>query len=87
MPQRHPALTSRIIEWMFVIRGEFEEAPHLRVTIEEASQLWPVDTDSLTAILDVFVDVGFLHRSPDGAYGRALRVRGDASLCSGAQKP
>jgi DNA-binding IclR family transcriptional regulator len=69
--------TGRIVDWLQVIRGEFDEAPDLRVTVEQAVELWNVDVSTVRTILETFVDVGFLRRSPDGVYSRrqeAVRI-------------
>lgn len=65
-----PRRTGRLIDWLQVIRGDFDEAPDLRVTVEQAVGLWPMPEASLGIILDTYVDVGFLSRCPDGAYVR-----------------
>jgi hypothetical protein len=70
MSQKSPELTSLLIDWMYVIRGEFEEVPGLQVTLEDAQDRWALDGDSLSAVLDTFVEVGILERSADGRYAR-----------------
>ncbi len=51
-----------------LIRSEFQEVPGLRVTLERATVLWPLETRDLELILETFVDVGFLRRTSDGSY-------------------
>jgi hypothetical protein len=63
----HP---NRLVDWLPVIHGEFEERSDLRLTVEQASERWGVDATRLEAIMDTFVDVGYLGRSPDGVYSR-----------------
>ncbi len=62
--------TGRLVDLLQVIRGEFEATPDLRVTIEQAREIWNVDVTSLDVILQAFVDVGFLRRSAEGVYFR-----------------
>ena len=61
-------------DWIQVIRSEFNEIPDLEVTLDEAQSLWDLDQDRLRAILDTFVDAGFLEESPDGVYSRGPYV-------------
>lgn len=63
-------LPKHLADWLQVIRGEFDEASDLRLTVEQACQRWDLDATRLKAILDTFVDVGFLRRSSDGIYFR-----------------
>ncbi len=59
---------TRLDHWLQLIRGEFQEVPDLRVTLEQAAVLWKLEPRDLELILDTFVDVGFLRRSPAGSY-------------------
>ena len=59
---------TRIEDWLQVIRGEFHETPDLRVTLDQAETRWDLDHRNAELILETFVDVGFLRRSPDGSY-------------------
>ncbi len=59
---------TRLDHWLQLIRGEFQEVPDLRVTLDQAAVLWNLEPRDLELILDTFVDVGFLRRSPDGSY-------------------
>ena len=62
---------TRIDDWLQIIRGEFQELPHLRLTAAEAAQRWDLDANTLGVILDAFVDARFLNCSVDGVYSRS----------------
>ena len=62
----------RLEEGLWLIRSTFRKVPDLRVTLTEAADLWALDQMKLEIILETFVEVGFLCRSPDGAYARRL---------------
>jgi DNA-binding IclR family transcriptional regulator len=66
---------TRLDHWLQLIRGEFQEVPDLRVTLEQAAVLWNLEPRDLELILDTFVDAGFLRRSPAGSYFQ-LQPRG-----------
>jgi hypothetical protein len=68
--------TGRVVDWLNVIRGEFDETPDLGITCEEAGQLWGLEVTIVQAILDALVDAGFLRRSSDGVYSRPPRPNG-----------
>lgn len=53
------------------IKGEFLEMPGLRLTLAQARRLWGLDGDVCRCLLDMLVEVKFLHRKPDGTYGLA----------------
>jgi DNA-binding IclR family transcriptional regulator len=55
-------------KWLQRIRSEFQEVPARRVTLGQAKVLWNLEPRKLELILETFVDVGFLRRSPDGSY-------------------
>ncbi len=52
---------TRLDHWLQLIRGEFQEVPDLRVTLEQAEVLWSLEPRDLELILETFVDVGFPH--------------------------
>jgi hypothetical protein len=54
------------------IREEFLEMPGLRLTCSQACRLWGLPDARCGGMLDALVDVGFLRRTPDGAYVRAF---------------
>ena len=60
----------RLDEWLWLIRSTFREVPDLRVTLNQAAELWALDQMKLEIILETFVDVGFLCRSVSGTYAR-----------------
>ncbi len=52
------------------IQGEFAEMPGMRLTFRQAQRLWDLDPLTCRRLLDALVGMGFLMRSPEGAYGR-----------------
>ena len=70
---------TRLDHWLQLIRGEFQEVPDLRVTLEQAEVVWSLEPRDLELILETFVDVGFLRRVSDGAYFHP-HLRGVAGL-------
>jgi len=54
------------------IRGEFLEMPGLRLTAEQVQRLCGVEQTICRLVLESLVDGGFLCRTPDGAYARAI---------------
>jgi hypothetical protein len=62
--------SGRIVDWLQVIRGEFNESPRLSLTMEQAHTRWPLPAAHLAAILGAFEDVRFLRRLPDGSFVR-----------------
>jgi hypothetical protein len=63
-----PDFAGRLSDWVQVIRREFLESPHLRVTVDEASRVWGLEAAKLEAVLDAFVAARFLNRSAEGVY-------------------
>ena len=61
----------RAIDWMQVVRGEFDEMPGLRLTRPQAQRLWALDPVTCDTVLDALVDAGFLRCSREGVYFRA----------------
>ena len=58
----------RVRDWVQLIRQQFQETPHLRVTAEQASRLWGLEAAELEAVLSAFVDAHLLNRNRGGAY-------------------
>ena len=52
------------------MRAEFLEMPGLRLTRTQAQRLWGLDEPTCLALLEVLLDVGFLHQTSNGAYAR-----------------
>jgi hypothetical protein len=61
---------NRLVDWLQVIRGEFEEPSGLRLTVTQASQRWRLEDEPLRGLLDTLVRVGYLDRTHDGVYRR-----------------
>jgi len=60
----------RIQDVVRQIRGEYLELPGLRLTQEQAQQLWRLDPTACDAVLGALVDARFLARTRDGAFIR-----------------
>jgi len=60
----------RLMDWLQIIRAEFEEPSGLRVTVEEACTLWRIERAQLVAILDALVQARYLVRTVHGEYFR-----------------
>jgi hypothetical protein len=52
------------------IRAEFSEMPGMRLTPEQVQRLSGVDRAVCQCVLDDLVVAKFLHRMPNGSYGR-----------------
>lgn len=50
------------------IREEFEEAPGLRITLDEASRFWGLDEDTCGQVLSHLLTTGFLAKDVDERY-------------------
>jgi len=53
-----------------LIRSEYLEMPDLRLTCRQAQRLWELDEHTSAQLLDLLVEVKFLHRKDDGTYSR-----------------
>ena len=53
------------------IRGEFDEAPGLQLTIAEGVRFWSLDPETCAEVLERLLRTGFLVRTADGRYQRA----------------
>jgi hypothetical protein len=53
------------------ILGGYAHTPGLRLTCQQASQIWGLGDARCQGMFDALVDAGFLRRGADGAYGRA----------------
>ena len=51
------------------VRSEFLEMPGLRLRVEQAQRLWNLDRASCELLLATLVEVKFLRRGADDAYG------------------
>lgn len=51
------------------IREEFEEAPWLRFTVDEATQFWGLDADACEQVFASLITEGFLASGSDGRFG------------------
>ena len=50
------------------IREEFEEAPGLRLTSDQAARFWGLDLQTCEVVLDELRRAGFLLQRADGRY-------------------
>lgn len=67
----HP---TRLVDWLQLIRAEFEEPYGLQVTADQALERWPLDRGRLLGLLDALVQVGYLRRTRDGVFFRRPSV-------------
>ena len=44
------------------VRGEFQEMPGLRLTLQQACRLWDIDSTACAAVLERLVASGVLYR-------------------------
>lgn len=63
----HP---TRMVDWLQLIRAEFEEPSGLMVTEAQAVERWPLDRVRLVGLLDALVQARYLSRSRDGRFFR-----------------
>jgi hypothetical protein len=61
MASKPPTLLNRM-------RAEYAATPGLKLTVEQACRLWPVDEESCRAALGALVAEGVLHETATGAY-------------------
>ena len=62
--------TSNIRDAARRIRQEFVARPTLKLSPTQAQSQWGFDEHVCSAVLDVLVHLGFLWRTPTGAYTR-----------------
>jgi hypothetical protein len=55
---------------MIRVRGEYQEMPGLRLTVEQAMRLWALDRRTCTLVLRGLVETGFLRRDSEGQFVR-----------------
>src|SRR5262245_58419699 len=56
----------KLVQWL---RGEFEAAPHLRLTTREAAACLGLDLDTAQRVLSQLFRAGFLRQYADDRYG------------------
>ena len=66
-----PDLRASIIKLAQRIREEFEEAPGLRITIDQGARFWALDLETCEWVLTHLLEMGFLARTDDGRYRQA----------------
>ena len=52
------------------IREEFEDAPNLRMNVNEAARFWGLDFGTCERVLIELLRTGFLARGPDERFGQ-----------------
>jgi hypothetical protein len=62
--------TSNVRDAARRIRQEFVARPTLKLSPTQARSQWGIDEHICVAVLDVLVHLGFLWRTPTGAYTR-----------------
>jgi hypothetical protein len=55
------------------IRAEYWEMPGLKLTPAQAQRLWGLDREACDRLMTDLVTLGFLARTPDGAFVRRDR--------------
>ena len=53
------------------IKGEYNEMPSLRLSVEQAMRLWSLDRLTCACVLDALVETGFLQLDGHRMYTRA----------------
>lgn len=66
--------TSEMVDWLQIVRAEYEEMPGLRLTRAQAQRLWGLDAPVCDAVLGMLVDAKFLGQTRDGVYFRKESV-------------
>jgi Fic family protein len=61
-------LTLSSIKLVQRIREEFEEAPELWLTVDQAARFWAIEADTCESVLSQLHESGFLLRTEDGHY-------------------
>jgi len=56
------------------IREEFDEAPGLAITLDEAVRFWALDAETCERVLTQLHDIKFLVKTADGRYRRGSIV-------------
>ena len=64
-------LTMTALKLVQRIREEFEEAPGLRITIDQGVRFWALDVETCQFVLTHLHETGFLVKTVDGRYRRA----------------
>lgn len=62
--------STRVTDWLQIIRSEYLEMPGLQLTNKQARRLWGLDETTCDAILDALVASKFLRKTPRQAYAR-----------------
>ena len=69
------AVQPSVVDWLQIIRGEFQEIPGLHLTKPQVRRLWGLDPLTCDALLEALVENGFLKRTLNGSYARVDAVR------------
>jgi len=56
------------------IREEFEEAPGLKINVNEGARFWAIDRDACELVLEHLHEINFLVRTGDGRYRQSSAV-------------
>ena len=60
-----------MIDWLQLIRAEYDEIPGLQLTKPQVQRLWNLDITTCDAVLEALEATSFLRRTGTGAYVRA----------------
>jgi hypothetical protein len=60
------------VDWLRIIRSEYDEMPGLQLTRSQAGRLWGLDDRVCAALLNALVGEKFLRLTADGRYTRTV---------------
>jgi hypothetical protein len=60
-----------IVDWLELIKGEYQEVPGLKLTTHQVQRLWGLDRVQCDSLLAALVDAKILRRTVDHRYVRA----------------
>jgi hypothetical protein len=62
-------------DWLYIVRGEFQEIPGLHLTKPQVQRLWGLDEATCDELLASLVETRFLRRTHNGEYARVATGR------------
>ena len=65
-----PVGNARMIEWIELVRAEYNEVPGLHLTKPQVQRLWGLDSVTCDTLLRALEDLQFLRRTPNNGYVR-----------------
>ena len=64
------AAETPIVDWVRLIRAEFDEMPGLVLTCAQIRRMWGISADECVGVMSRLVAEGFVVRRLDGSYAR-----------------